>query len=135
MRTLFLAAFVLSLSACANDGPPMPVIPRQLAGSFGGNHVALQLTARGGTLDFDCATGTIGPITPRGSHNYTAIGTYLPAPGGPSDSGLPPVPREVVFNGLVNVDSLSMTGKLSDGSVIGPFILIRDAPPTIYRCM
>ena len=56
-----------------------------------------------------------------------AVGTTVPR-------HVPPVRREVVFNGLVNVDSLSITGKLSDGSVIGPFILIRDAPPTIYRC-
>ena len=134
MRHLILA-FALPLCACASDGPQMPVIPRQLAGNFGGDHIALQLLPQGGTLDFDCATGTIGPITPRGGNNYTASGTYLPAPGGPSDTGLPPVSRAVVFTGRVDVDSLSMTGKLSDGSAIGPFVLIRGAPPTIYHCL
>ena len=134
MRNLILAT-ALSLSACTGDGPRIPANPRQLAGSFGGDHVALQLSPQGGTLKFDCASGTVGPITPRGGGNFAASGTFSPGHGGPDRVGEVIVPRAVLFTGQIDGVSLSMTGKLSDGSMIGPFIMIRDAPPTIYRCL
>ncbi len=132
MRFLILAA-VLPVAACATV-PPID-IPRELAGSFGGNHVAMELTPQGGTLDYDCASGTIGPIVPRVSGNFTASGTYTPGHGGPIRVGEIAIPRSVLFSGRVDVDSLSLSGTLGEGATIGPFILIRGATPTIYRCL
>ena len=50
-----------------------------LEGSWGGEHVGMEITAEGARLDFDCAHGTIGePIRPDADGRFQVEGSYVP---------------------------------------------------------
>src|SRR5664280_1463436 len=51
---------------------------------WGGNHVSLEITPQGATLEFDCAHGNISePIKANAKGEFAARGTYTPERGGP----------------------------------------------------
>ena len=65
----------LFLAACAT---PLPA-SHPIVGEWGGTHVGLSLTPNGGTLEYDCASGTlIGPLVPRPDGTFEAQGIHTP---------------------------------------------------------
>lgn len=125
-----LALFPL-LAACATvSAAPVP-----LTGEWGGVHARLQLTAAGGTLDYDCAHGTIGPIVVNPGGRFTAQGTHTPEHGGPVRQGEVLPSLHVSYDGRVSGDRMTLAGRLDDGAVLGPFALRRGAGATIFRCL
>ena len=119
------------LAACAT----VSAAPAPLTGEWGGAHAGLQLTAAGGTLDYDCAHGTIGPIAVSPGGRFTAQGTHTPEHGGPVRQGEVLPTLHVTYEGRVSRDRMTLTGRLDDGVVLGPFALRRGAQPTIFRCL
>ena len=94
-RALLLVA--LGASACASV-PPAGV---PLTGRWGGDHVGLDLTPSGGTLDYDCAAGRIdGPVLPRADGTFQAVGTHTPGTGGPEREGVVPPSYAARYDGL-----------------------------------
>ena len=86
MANLPLAGIVaLSLAACAPVAPSGAATP--LIGQWGGQHVGLMLGPTGGTLDYDCAAGRIGPVLVARDGSFVASGTHTPATGGPEQVG------------------------------------------------
>src|SRR5437763_13905665 len=73
----------LLLSGCA----AVPAQPIPLAGEWAGPHIVLHLSAAGGTIEYDCAHGTIGPVVPRPDGGFTAEGTHTREHGGPVREG------------------------------------------------
>ena len=119
------------LAACAT----VSAAPAPLTGEWGGSHVGLQLTTAGGTLNYDCAHGTIGPIVAGAGGRFTAEGTHTPEHGGPVRQGEVLPSLHASFEGRVSGDRMTLTGQLDDGAVLGPFALRRGAQPTIFRCL
>ena len=119
------------LAACATvSATPLP-----LAGEWGGTHVGLQLTTAGGTLDYDCAHGTIGPIVVNAGGGFAAEGTHAREQGGPVREGEILQSLHVSYDGTVSGDRMTLTGHLENGVLLGPFALRRGAQPTIFRCL
>ena len=106
-----------------------------LAGSWGGAHVGLQLTATGGTLDYDCATGTIGPLAFAEDGSFSAIGTHSPAAGGPDRVGEVRPSFAAIYQGRVAGDRIRLAGRFQNGVELGPFTLRRGAEPVLFRCL
>ena len=78
-----LVALCAALAACNNDFTPVDVL-----GPWSGLHAAMVLTATGGTMEYDCATGTISSdwtVTPDGL--FAATGRHLQGHGGPLPIG------------------------------------------------
>ena len=121
----------LPLIGCA----AVPVPPAVLTGDWGGTHVGLHLTPSGGTLEYDCAHGTIGPIVVDGSGRFTAEGTHTAEHGGPVREGevLPSSP--VRYSGSIAGDRMILEGRLDNGVELGSFELRRGAEPRILRCL
>lgn len=130
MRTA-IGAFLLGLTGCAGVQPAgIPV-----TGAWGGTHVGLTLDVGGGRLDYDCASGTIGPVVPGAGGAFTADGVHSPAAGGPEIEGQlrPSFPAR--YSGTVRGDRMTLQGRLSNGVELGPFALRRGGEPIIFRCL
>lgn len=125
-----LAIGTLLLAACA----AVPS-PSALQGDWGGRHVGLRLTADGGTLEYDCAAGTMTPPLVHADGSFTAEGTHTPGWGGPEIEGQVRPTFAVRYAGSVRGDTLTFQGDTVNGVVLGPFTLRRGAEPIIFRCL
>lgn len=106
-----------------------------VTGKWGGQHIGLTLDASGGRFEYDCATGTIGPIVPTAGGAFAAEGTHTPEHGGPvyEEEVLPTY--RVRFTGRVAGDRMMLSGRVESGVELGPFSLRRGAEPGIFRCL
>ena len=132
MRSSAAAALLLLLGACASV--PQPGLP--LTGRWGGTHIGLSLTETGGTVDYDCAAGAIDePLVPDRDGRISAEGTYTPGIGGPERAGEVRPSYRARYTGRVGGDSLTMTVRVENGVLIGPYDLRRGVEPTLMRCL
>ncbi|MGQ0533265.1 MAG: hypothetical protein ACT4OF_11335 [Caulobacteraceae bacterium] len=132
MRRFFIV--LLALLAACQAAPPAPA-GAPLTGSWGGEHIGLELSAAGGRLDYDCAAGTIDqPVRPDASGRFTARGTHTPNTGGPERIDVPRPRVEATYTGGVNGDRLTLSVRTPDAE-LGPFTLARGAEPMLMRCL
>ena len=130
-RVLLLAA-AAGLSACA----ALPQPPTNLSGQWGGPHISLRLEGGLGTIEYDCASGTIdGPVSPAPDRHFTAIGTHRPGQGGPVRVGQIFTSVRVTYSGTVEKDRMTLSGRLEDGTLLGPFTLTRGSQGELLRCL
>jgi hypothetical protein len=119
------------LGGCA----AVPPSPAPLTGDWGGEHVELHLGGAGGTLDYDCAHGTIGPVVPNAAGRFTAAGSHTPEHGGPVREGEVLPSHAAQYSGTVHGDRMTLEGRTDDGVRLGPFALRRGAQPMLMRCL
>jgi hypothetical protein len=134
MRALLLLplAAALGLSACAS----MPKSPTNLSGQWGGPHISLLLEGGLGTIEYDCASGTIDTvISPAPDGKFTASGTHRPGQGGPVRVGQIFTSHRATYAGTVEEDRMTLSGRLEDGTVLGPFTLTRGSQGELLRCL
>jgi len=126
-----LGAALLTGAACA-DAPAAPLL-----GSWGGEHIALVVSATGADLEYDCAFGTIdAPIDLRASGSFTATGTHTFEHGGPIREGEPPDTHPAEYRGLIAGTIMTLTVTLTDTTrTVGTFTLRRGRSPTIFKCL
>lgn len=130
--TYAVSVLALLASACASV-PPAGV---PLTGRWGGDHVGLELTPNGGTLDYDCAAGRIdGPVVPRADGTFQAVGTHTPGTGGPERVGVAPTSYAAQYDGSVRGDRMTLQARVETGVLVGPFTLRRGAEPMLLRCL
>jgi hypothetical protein len=122
------------LSACQAAPPPSS---EPLGGSWGGQHLALELSREGGTLEYDCAAGSIDEaVRPDSSGRFSVRGTYTPGHGGPERVGEEARVSTADYEGLVRGGRMSLSVRVpSAGLEIGPFTLDHGATPVIMRCL
>lgn len=97
--------------------------------------MGLELDTSGGRLEYDCASGTIGPIIPGSRGNFEAEGSHTFAAGGPDIEGQVRPTHRTRFSGSVRGDRMTLKGTLQNGVVLGPFELRRGVEPVIFRCL
>ena len=131
MKGLAPAMPLLVLAACAS----VPEVGAPLTGSWGGAHVGLILGEAGGTLEYDCASGRIGPVVPRPDGTFGAVGSHTPGTGGPERIGEVPPTYEARYSGRVRGDTMTLQVAVANGAAIGPLTLERGAKPIILRCL
>ena len=129
MKPLFPVALLL-VAACTSVPDP-----QSLAGRWGGTHVGLDLGAAGGTLEYDCASGTIGPLAVSAGGSFVAQGTHTPAAGGPERVGEVRPTFAASYRGMISGNRMSLRASLENGVELGPFTLRRGAEPVIMRCL
>lgn len=119
------------LASCAAVQP----VGEPVTGMWGGTHVGLTLTASGGTLEYDCAAGTIAAVVPGQGGRFEAEGTHTPGHGGPVREGEVMPTYRARFSGSVASERMRLQGTVENGVVLGPFELRRGAEPQIFRCL
>ena len=122
----------IALAACASVTPS----GGPLTGEWGGEHVGLKLTETGGTLDYDCAAGTIDePLVVRRDGSFEASGTHTPALGGPERVGEVRPTYRARYTGAVRGQRMTLAARVENGVALSPFTLVRGAEPVIMRCL
>ena len=121
-----LAAFC---SPTAADGTNVP------SGKWGGEHIVMEVTGAGATLEFDCALGTIdGPLTLDNAGRFDLAGSFTPERGGPTRQD-PPRAEPARYGGSLKDSTLTLTVVLTEiKETVGAFTLSRGAVPRLFKC-
>jgi len=116
----------------------MAASPTQLpSGTWGGDHVALTVTAAGATAEFDCAHGSIdeSPLL-QSDGQFSLKGTYIREHGGPVYDGEPEDRHPAVYSGRLRGSSVTFSVQLvDDGTLVGPFSATRGQQPRVFKCL
>jgi hypothetical protein len=106
------------------------------AGVWGGEHLRVEVTSTGATLEYDCATGAISQrlrLDKRG--RFIAKGTHAAERGGPTRIDATAAPARARYAGVVKGDTMTLTVTLDDGKEpIGVFTLTRGTEPLLMKC-
>jgi hypothetical protein len=115
---------------------------RNLAGpiersEWGGDHVGLTVSANGGALEYDCASGTIDQsIVSAPNGNFIVQGTHTPGHGGPIMEGQIVERHPAQYEGWTDGDTMRFSVMLTDtGQKLGTFTLVRGQSPHVVRCV
>jgi hypothetical protein len=132
-----IAFFWFLASAACLASPPASRPERVSAGRWGGTGIALEVTDAGGTLDYDCAHGTVSePILLDGQGHFDVKGAHYREHGGPvredeTAKGLP-----VRYTGQVRDDEMTLTVRPEGrDDVIGSYTLVRGKAGRVRKCL
>ena len=128
-----IAALLLGAAGpCATDVSG-PIAPSE----WGGTHIGLTVSATGGTLEYDCASGTIDqPIIAAANGNFVAQGTHTIGHGGPSMVGEIPDRHPARYDGWTDGQTMKLTVTITDtGQKLGDFTLVRGQSGRVFRCL
>jgi len=104
-------------------------------GIWGGEHLRVDVTSAGATLEFDCAHGAITePLRLDTRGRFNAKGTFTPERGGPiRRDGSPSSAAR--YSGVVKRNTLTLTIVLEPGTErIGVYTLTRGNEPLLTKC-
>ena len=129
MRGLALLPLIALTGCTAFDQGPMA-----LKGMWGGPHIGVDLEGGLGSVQFDCAAGSIDqPIISGGS--FSVPGPYREGAAGPVRVGQIFTAKRATYSGTATKTTMTMSVTLEDGEVLGPFDLALGAPPQVTRCL
>jgi hypothetical protein len=134
----FLASFNLHSVFEAQEKRPSQIktAPADLAGDWGGLHLAMSVTGKGASLEFDCAHGQFDKPLRRDRRSRFAVrGTYVQEHGGPVRSGEVPNSQAALYTGTIKGTQMTIIVRLLDhDQQIGTFVVKRGEPARLFRC-
>jgi hypothetical protein len=131
----FVAGAVVIAAGCL--GPGTSPSPAPLTGSWGGDHIAMTISADSTHIELDCAHGDLtGSFALDAQGRFSLAGVFVREHGGPIREGEIPDSHPATYEGAVSGTRMTMTIRLSDlGETIGTFSLSRGAPGSIVKCL
>lgn len=106
-----------------------------IAGRWGGAHVALTLDDSGGSIEYDCAHGGLSaPVRPDRSGRFESDGVHVREHGGPVREGEVPDSIPARYAGRISGDRMTLR-VLVGRDTLGPFELRRGAEPRLFKCL
>lgn len=135
MRQAAILSGLALLAACgssAASGEQRAVPP----GTWGGDHVLLEVAAGGASLELDCAHGTVeGAIQLDTEGRFDVGGTYVQERGGPVREGGEDA-RPARYTGRVEGKTMTLTIAVGDGGdALGPFELGHGRSARLTKCL
>jgi hypothetical protein len=105
-------------------------------GTWGGEHIRLEVTAQGGQVEYDCAHGTIDQkIIPDGQGRFDVAGTNVREHGGPVRKDEIAESHPAQFTGQIKGNTMTLTVTESDTKeTVGTFSLVYGQQPHIVKC-
>lgn len=110
---------------------------RMTKGTWGGNHISMEVTEEGAQVDYDCAHGTISEPLKIDSHGkFSAKGTHVRERGGPIREGDEDKGEPVIYSGTTDgkTATFTITNSVND-EVIGTFTLTLGKRSRISKCL
>jgi hypothetical protein len=109
---------------------------RIASGTWGGDHIRLEVTGDKATIEYDCANGTIaGPLLVDAKGNFKLSGTHVREHGGPVRRGESGDSRPASYSGWTNGTKMTLTVVLRDTKeAVGTFTLIRGQAGRVWKC-
>lgn len=105
-------------------------------GSWGGDHIGLEVTDGGGSVEYDCAHGTIDrKIVLDARGRFHVSGTHVRERGGPVRKDERPDSHPAQYTGQIDGDKMLLTVvEVDTGEMVGVFKLVRGQQPRIMKC-
>ena len=112
--------------------------PQRLAtGTWGGQHVVMEVTASSATLEYDCANGAItGPLTVDRRGRFSWRGTHTREHGGPIRADEKSNTRPARYTGSTDGKKITLTVTLTDtNETVGTYTLVRGRQGRVFKCL
>ena len=105
-------------------------------GTWGGEHISLEVTARGGQVEYDCAHGTIDQkIVPDARGRFDLRGTHVREHGGPVRKDETADSHPARFNGEIKDKTMTLSVTESDTKeTVRTFTLVYGQQPHLMNC-
>ena len=132
---LFALLFVVvGVSACKDDSTGPTAF--RVEGTWGAEHIVLTADRSGGTLEYDCAVGTIDqPLIVGSDGQFDLVGTHTRGAGLPVHQGELPDIHPARYSGHVSGNTMTLTVRLTDtGDVLGPYTIVHGNGGSLYLC-
>ncbi len=124
---------VILVSACAPTSPLLR--DATLTGEWGGEHVRLELSPAGGTIEYDCAHGSLtGPVRTDDDARFVTAGFHVREHGGPIREGEPVDSVPATYLGSVVGDRMTLR-VVAGADTLGPFVLQQNGTPRLFKCL
>ena len=107
------------------------------AGSWGGEHIILQVSRAGGEIEFDCAQGKIAqPLLMNRAGDFEVAGTFTPQHGGPVRRDEITVATPAHYSGHIEGQTMTLTVTLDkEKEKLGTFTLVLGSTPRLRKCV
>jgi hypothetical protein len=128
------SCLILAALACSN---PISASDSVAAGTWGGDHAALEVIAGGGRIEYDCAHGEVGePLRLDRDGGFDVTGTHTPGHGGPIREDEKLVSHPARYVGRVDGRRMTLTVTMTDTSeTLGTFALTYGVPGRLMKCL
>lgn len=140
-RPLWIGALCVSLTACGRTAlaahAQVSASSLGVAGTtWGGEHVRMEVTAKGATLDFDCASGEITKsVQVDAVGNFTVVGTFTREHGGPVRKDAADNTAAAKYSGTISGDTMRLSIISGpDNAPVGEFMLSRGTTGHLVKC-
>jgi hypothetical protein len=129
-----VACLTLAGLACSNPVGPDDTVA---AGMWGGEHVALEVTAGSGRIEYDCAHGEISePLRLDRDGRFDVTGTHTPEHGAPVREDEKLISHPARYVGRVDDRRMTLTVTMTDNSeTLGTFALTYGVPGRLMKCL
>jgi hypothetical protein len=110
---------------------------RMTKGTWGGNHISMEVTEEGAQIEYDCAHGTISePLRVDSQGKFSAKGTHVRERGGPRRLGDEEKREPVIYSGTTDgkTATVTVTSSVTD-EVIGTFSLTLGKMSRLTKCL
>jgi len=109
---------------------------RLTVGLWGGEHIRLEVTTEGATVEYDCAHGTISQrIVVNSRGRFVVDGAYVAEHGGPVRMNEQAGSVPVRFTGQIRGKRMTLTVRRSDTKkLIGTFTLLYGQESALVKC-
>ncbi|MCM3902099.1 MAG: hypothetical protein ND866_10365 [Pyrinomonadaceae bacterium] len=110
---------------------------RMTKGTWGGNHILMEVTEEGARVEYDCAHGTISePLKVDSQGKFRAKGTHFRERGGPERVGSEDKGEPVIYSGTTDgkTATFTVTNSVTD-DVIGTFTLTLGKISRLHKCL
>jgi hypothetical protein len=105
------------------------------AGVWGGEHLRMDVSDGGASLEFDCASGVIDrPVVLNGDGRFDVKGSYMPEHGGPVRRDEELKGRPARYVGRVKGETLTLTVVADPEETVGEFTLTRGSEGRVMKC-
>ena len=130
MKPLWPLLLLVALVGCASPLPASPV-----TGDWRSNQAEMTLNPQGGTIEFGCASGTIGAVNLDAKGEFKVAGTFTQGSPVIRIDDPPPTPQPVTYTGSVAGNTLTFSFELHDGNKNSPITVVKDGNEILIRCL
>ena len=126
---------LLFVVACASNPGGASRLERVPKGEWGGQHVRLTVEDAGGTIEFDCAHGSLDEPLLLDSSGHFDVKGRLVAEGGPVQKDEAETARPARYRGESDGQHLRLQVTLEGGEDAGTFSLAKGSPARLFKCL
>ena len=105
-------------------------------GSWGGEHISLEVAEQGARIEYDCAHGSIDEkMVLDGDGRFNSTGSYTREHGGPIRRDEIPDTHPARYDGQIKNGTMTLKVTETDTSeIVGTFTLVYGQKPQIMKC-